>query len=56
MQPFTGDSDISIRMNEIFSIDRRKPRPKCTILFQFWREICGIRYRGLRRCLERDFK
>ena len=28
---------------------RRKPSPKCTILSQFWREQCGIRYRGLRR-------
>ena len=31
----------------------RKPRPKCTILSQFWpykRELCGIRYRGLRQC------
>ena len=47
MQPFIGDSDISILMNEIFSTDRRKPRPKCTILSQFWRELCRIRYRGL---------
>ena len=40
---------------------RRKPRPKCTILSQFWlhgpkqprhmKELCGIRYRCLRRCV-----
>ena len=56
-----SEEDFKKEMMFVFSLNqhygiiialchRRKPRPKCTILSQFWRrELCGIRYRGLRR-------
>ena len=37
---------------KLYSLYRRKLRPKCTTLSQFL-ELYGIRYRGLRRCIPR---